>query len=64
MDVSNDHLNEIRNFLIEKDKPLLDYVLEASIEEAEKLNTSVIRAYWHNIHLRQFLEMTYKDSNM
>ena len=64
MNINKEELDVLRKFLITKNKPLLDYVLEASIQEAKNLNAKVINCYLCNIHLLQFYEMTYKDSNM
>ena len=60
----NREFDELRNMLIERDKPLLWEVLKASIIESNNLNTTLIRSYWHNIHLPQYLQLTYKDSDI
>lgn len=62
--MKNQEFSELRNMLIEKDKPLLWEVLKMSIIEANNLNTTLTRSYWHNIHLRQYQQLTYKDSDI
>ncbi len=61
---TNNELDELRNMLIDKNKPLFWEVLKASIIESHNLNTKLINSYLHNIHLPQYRNLTYKDSDM
>lgn len=61
----NQELNELRNMLIEKNKPLLWEVLKASIIEEHNLtNAKLINCYLHNINLLQYNKLTYQDSDI
>lgn len=61
----NNELDELRNALIDKDKPLLLKVLKASIiDEYNLKNAKLINCYLCNINMRQYCELTYEDSDM
>jgi hypothetical protein len=63
--MKNTELEELRNMLIKKDKPLLWEILKASVLETYNLkNTKLINCYLNNINLPSYKGMTYQDSNM